>query len=136
MGAEPVRVEPVRAAELVGALSLATDLGTGQPLEHAIRTAIIAVRLALAAGASRETQIDTFYVALLHSAGCTSDGHEATALYGDDIVPRAAWALVDGGDHDAVVAFFQANVGVGREPAVRAAMVEDLLRRGAPEARP
>ncbi len=25
---------PIRAAEVVGALSLATDLGTGQPLEH------------------------------------------------------------------------------------------------------
>ena len=25
--------EPIRAAEVVGALSLATDLGTGQPLE-------------------------------------------------------------------------------------------------------
>lgn len=127
--------EPIRAAELVGALSLATDLGTGQPLEHALRTAIIAVRLAIVAGATRSVQVDTFYVALLHSAGCTSDGHEATQLYGDDIAPRAAWALVDGGDHDEVVAFFHANVGVGREPAVRAAMVEDLLRRGAPEAR-
>ena len=31
------RVEqPIRAAELVGALSIATDLGTGQPLEHAV----------------------------------------------------------------------------------------------------
>jgi ketosteroid isomerase-like protein len=26
--------QPIRAAEIVGALSLATDLGTGQPLEH------------------------------------------------------------------------------------------------------
>jgi len=37
--------ERVRAAEVVGALSLATDLGTGQPLEHALRTAVLAVRL-------------------------------------------------------------------------------------------
>jgi hypothetical protein len=36
---------PIRAAEVVGALSLATDLGTGQPLEHALRTAVLAVRL-------------------------------------------------------------------------------------------
>src|SRR5437660_1400768 len=36
---------PVRAAEVIGAMSIATDLGTGQPLEHALRTAILAVRL-------------------------------------------------------------------------------------------
>jgi hypothetical protein len=38
------RERPIRAAEVVGALSLATDLGTGQPLEHAMRTAVLAVR--------------------------------------------------------------------------------------------
>ena len=37
--------QPIRTAEVVGALSLATDLGTGQPLEHALRTAVLAVRL-------------------------------------------------------------------------------------------
>jgi hypothetical protein len=36
---------PIRAAEVVGALSLATDLGTGQPLEHALRSAVLGVRL-------------------------------------------------------------------------------------------
>jgi len=41
----PAVEEPIRAAEVVGALSLATDLGTGQPLEHALRTAVLAVRL-------------------------------------------------------------------------------------------
>ena len=44
--------QPIRAAEVVGALSLATDLGTGQPLEHALRTAVLAVRLGELAGAS------------------------------------------------------------------------------------
>ena len=80
--------QPVRAAEVVAALSLATDLGTGQPLEHALRTAVLAVRLGELAGASAQELADTYYVALLHSSGCTSDGHEAAQLYGDDIVPE------------------------------------------------
>ena len=46
----PVKELPIRAAEVVGALSLATDLGTGQPLEHALRTAVLAVRLGELAG--------------------------------------------------------------------------------------
>jgi hypothetical protein len=95
-------VEPdapqVRAAEVVGAVSLATDLGTGQPLEHTLRTAILAVRLGDLAGASPQELRDAYYVSLLHSFGCTSDAPEATELYGDDIVPRAAFALVDGGN--------------------------------------
>ena len=48
---QPSVEEPIRAAEVVGALSLATDLGTGQPLEHALRTAVIAIRLGELAGA-------------------------------------------------------------------------------------
>jgi hypothetical protein len=42
--------QPIRAAELVAALSIATDLGTGQPLEHAVRSAVLAVRLGELAG--------------------------------------------------------------------------------------
>ena len=35
----------VRLAELVAVLSLASDLGMGQPMEHAMRTCLIALRL-------------------------------------------------------------------------------------------
>ncbi len=126
---------PVRAAEIVGALSLATDLGTGQPLEHALRTAILAVRLGELAGATRQELSDTYYVALLHSAGCTSDGHEAAQLYGDDIVPRAAFALVDSGNPAEVLAFLRSNVGLGRGPELRAAMIEEAIAHGLPIAK-
>src|SRR5436309_11112930 len=87
--------QPIRAAELVGALSLATDLGTGQPLEHALRTAVLSVRLGEAAGATEDDRRDAFYVSLLHSSGCTSDAHELAAVFGDDIAPRAAFSRVD-----------------------------------------
>ena len=36
----------VRRAELVALLSLGTDLGLGQPMEHMIRACLIALRLA------------------------------------------------------------------------------------------
>ena len=117
----------IRAAEVVGAVSLATDLGTGQPLEHTLRTAILAVRLGELAGASEPELADAYYVALLHSFGCTSDGPEATELYGDDIAPRAAFALVDAGNLEEVGAFLTATVGGGRPPDVREAMVADAL---------
>src|SRR5213596_3065137 len=90
--------QPLRAAELVGALSLATDLGTGQQLEHALRTAVLAVRLGELAGASAKELADTYYVALLHASGCTSNSHEATQLFGEDIMHRAAFFLIDPAD--------------------------------------
>jgi hypothetical protein len=39
---------PLRLAEAAGVLSLATDLAMGQPLEHGLRTAVLALRTAQA----------------------------------------------------------------------------------------
>ncbi|MCU1475144.1 MAG: LuxR family transcriptional regulator, partial [Amnibacterium sp.] len=49
-GARPQR------AELIAALSLAIDLGLGLPLEHMLRSCIIAMRLADLLGADAETR--------------------------------------------------------------------------------
>ncbi|MGE0227095.1 MAG: HD domain-containing phosphohydrolase [Dehalococcoidia bacterium] len=125
----------IRAAELCAALSLATDLGSGQPLEHALRTAVLAVRLGERCGVSPADLTDVYYVALLHASGCTSDGHEAQHLYGDDIEPRAAFALLDTADVDEIVAFLRGYVGADRPPAERTALVEYALRNGLPLAR-
>jgi HD-GYP domain-containing protein (c-di-GMP phosphodiesterase class II) len=117
----------VRAAELVGALSLASDLGTGQPLEHALRTAVLAVRLGGLADASTDELADTYYVALLHASGCTSNSHEATQLFGEDITHRAAFFLIDPADPEQVLAFYRTHVAPGRPAEVRERMIEAAL---------
>jgi HD-GYP domain-containing protein (c-di-GMP phosphodiesterase class II) len=117
----------VRAAEVIGAMSIATDLGTGQPLEHALRTAILAVRLGELAELAPSELVDAYYISLLHSFGCTSDATEQTELFGDDIEPRAKFALVDGGNPEEVVAFLKDVVGQGRPPKVRGEMVAYAL---------
>ena len=127
--------QPIRAAEVVGALSLATDLGTGQPLEHALRTAVLAVRLGELAGASSQELVDTYYVALLHASGCTSNGHEAIQVYDDDIAHRAAFFLIDTTNPAEVLAFYRANIGAGRPPEVRAALIEEAIANAGPRAR-
>src|SRR3954453_7657863 len=131
----PSRERPIRAAELVAALSIATDLGTGQPLEHAVRTAALAVRLGELAGASTDELSDTYYDALLHDSGCTSNGHEAAQLFGDDIAHRAAFYLVDPTNPAEVLEFYRSNVGLGRPEEVRATMIEDAIANAAPRAR-
>src|SRR3954470_2561122 len=126
---------PMRAAEVVGALSIATDMGTGQPLEHALRSAVLSVRLGELAGASAQTLSDTYYVALLHASGCTSNGHEATQLYGDDIEHRAAFYLIDPTNPAEILGFYKTYVGVGRSPEVRAKLIEDAIANAGPRAR-
>src|SRR3954466_1369080 len=126
----PAAERPIRAAEGVGALSLASDLGTGQPLEHALRSAVLSVRLGELAGASAKDLADTYYVALLHASGCTSNGHEAALLYGDDIQHRAAFFLIDTTNPAEVLAFYRAYVGAGRPPEVREALIEAVLADG------
>src|SRR6266853_2011521 len=135
VGSVPTAERPIRAAEVVGALSLATDLGTGQPLEHALRTAVLAVRLGELAGASARELTDTYYVALLHASGCTSNGHEAAQVFGEDIEHRAAFFLIDTANPAEVLAFYRAYVGAGRSPEVRATMIEEAIANAGPRAR-
>lgn len=131
----PSAERSIRAAEVVGALSLATDLGTGQPLEHALRTAVLAVRLGELAGASARELADTYYVALLHASGCTSNGHEAAQLFGDDIAHRAAFFLIDTTNPGEVLAFYRSHVGAGRSPEDRATMIDEAIANAGPRAR-
>lgn len=73
-------------AELVGALSLATDSANGVRPQTAIRTAILAVDLARASGAATDVQRAAFWTALLRFIGCTSFAHEtARWAAGDDL---------------------------------------------------
>jgi HD-GYP domain-containing protein (c-di-GMP phosphodiesterase class II) len=74
----------VRLAELVAALSLATDLGLGLPQEHVLRQTVIAERLAAAAGLSPSQRAAVFYVSILAWVGCISDSHEMARWFGDD----------------------------------------------------
>jgi HD-GYP domain-containing protein (c-di-GMP phosphodiesterase class II) len=80
-------------AELTVALSLATDLGTGQPIEHGLRTCWLALAVSKALGLDASTRSCVYYVALLRFVGCTSDASETAALVGgDDIAFNAAMA--------------------------------------------
>ena len=75
----------VRLAELVAALSLGVDLGFGQPMEHALRQCLIALRLAERMGLDEDQRAIVYYTAMLVSVGCHSDAHEQAKWFGDDI---------------------------------------------------
>ena len=82
-----------RLAELTVALSLATDLGTGQPMEHGLRTCWLSLRTAEALGLDAAARSCVYYVALLRFLGCTSDAADTAVLAGgDDVAFNAAMA--------------------------------------------
>lgn len=74
----------VRLAEVLAAVSLASDVGHDQPLEKSLRNTIIAVRLGEELGLARGELSAVYYVALLRSMGCTSNSHETAVLMGGD----------------------------------------------------
>src|SRR5215468_9164703 len=79
---------PLRLAEAAGALSLATDLAMGQPLEHGLRTAVLALRVAQAMGLPEDDQVTVFYTGLLHFAGCTAESEIDARFFGDELSAR------------------------------------------------
>ena len=73
-----------RLAELTIALSLATDLGLGQPMEQGLRTCWLSLAASEQLGLDAATRSAVYYVALLRFVGCTSDASETAVLAGGD----------------------------------------------------
>jgi hypothetical protein len=82
---ETPRDERVRAAEVIGALCLATDLGMGFPFEHGLQSTFIAMRLADRFGVDPATASQTYYACLLSHSGCTTDAHLTPQVYGGSL---------------------------------------------------
>jgi HD-GYP domain-containing protein (c-di-GMP phosphodiesterase class II) len=73
--------EPVRAAELIAAACLATDLSMGFPFEHGLHATLMAMRLADLLDVDRETESQTYYASLLMYSGCTTDVDIAPRIF-------------------------------------------------------
>src|SRR5690349_15316403 len=79
----------VRLAELVATLSLGTDLGLGQPMEHVIRQTLIALRMGDQLGLDEAERAVVYYAGLLAWVGCHTDAYEQAKWFGDDIALKA-----------------------------------------------
>jgi HD-GYP domain-containing protein (c-di-GMP phosphodiesterase class II) len=87
-----------RTLELLGGLSLVTDIGTGSPLEESLKRCLVAARLSKIIGCTNEEVRDVLYTALLQHLGCTAYAHEVARVWGDDVVTTRLSFLSSSGE--------------------------------------
>jgi hypothetical protein len=85
----------ISRAEVVGALSIATDMAMGQPLGSGLRICLTALELAERAGAQADLRARVYYVALLRHVGCTAESDSFASLVGDEVAFRGAASTLD-----------------------------------------
>jgi HD-GYP domain-containing protein (c-di-GMP phosphodiesterase class II) len=113
--------ERVRLTEVLAALSLATDIGTGRPLGHGARTCVNATAIGKQLGFASERLRTVFHVSLLRFLGCTADSRDtAEAVGGDDLGFNAAMGPVFFGGVPEIARAMVSSVGTN----------ESVLRRG------
>src|SRR3954451_13379631 len=93
----------VRLAEMVAMISLGTDLGMGQPMEHVMRQSLIALRLAERLGLDETTRAVVYYVGLISWVGCHVDAYEQAKWFGDDLALKRDARQLDLADQAAQV---------------------------------
>src|SRR5689334_13952822 len=119
----------VRLADLVGAFSLATDLGLGLPMDHVLRSWRIAAALGEHLGVEADGRGALYYVVTLAWVGCVADTPEVAALFGDDIAFRADSYEVDFAGLP-LLGFMLRHVGAGSPTLRRIRLGANLMATG------
>ena len=96
---KPMSQHGLRLAELLAAVSLATDLAHDVAAESALRDALLAVELARLMGWTGADVSDAYYLALLYHIGCTGAVAAQSRLgAGDDVTVRRWMSEADYAD--------------------------------------
>lgn len=129
----------LRTADLLGALSVASDLAAGLPAEHALRSCYIGMRIADHLTLSAEQRADLYYAELLMDVGCTAwTSQVAASVLGDDIIARRKLAFeTDTANPSAVFGWLLHYMAVDAPLPTRASRIvkfaiqgKDFMREG------
>jgi hypothetical protein len=113
----------------VATLSLGSDMGLGQPMEHVIRQTMIALRMSELLGLDESERAVVYYAGLLAWVGCHTDAYEQAKWFGDDIRVKADGFLVA----ELGPGWLFGHLGSGRPPLERARLAMAFVgaaRRG------
>jgi HD-GYP domain-containing protein (c-di-GMP phosphodiesterase class II)/DNA-binding CsgD family transcriptional regulator len=123
--------QPSRLAELIAALSLATDLGMGQPMEQALNTCLLSMKVSRELALPDADLSDVYYLALLRFVGCTADAHAAAAAVGgNEIGDRAGLATVLMGEMSEFLGYMLRHYAEDQPPITRMRLLVSALTEG------
>jgi HD-GYP domain-containing protein (c-di-GMP phosphodiesterase class II) len=121
----------LRLAELLGALSLATDLAHQVPPETALRDALLSVAFARHLGLNGQELSDVYYLALVSHLGCTAYAEEQGSVSaGDDGGMRQVFAEADFGDPLELARLAVTKLASHSGPLDRVKALADFARAG------
>ena len=120
----------VTLAELLAVLSLATDLGMGQPMEHVLSQCLIAIRLAERMGLDEAEREVVYYSALVAWVGCHVDAYEQAKWFGDDTALKSDFRRTDFATAASGPLFMLRHLGAGRPGVERARLGVVFLGEG------
>jgi len=119
-----------RLAEILAALSLASDLGLGAPLERGLRSCLVGGHLAGLAGLSPDEGRRLYFAGFLVMLGCTSGAAQTGEMFGDEFVAHRGLAPLVMGPQTQMLGWIVRNVGAGEPPWRRTAQIGRTLRAG------
>src|SRR6266571_6712489 len=120
-------VPGLRLAELIASLSLAIDLGLGQPMEHFLRACLLAVRLGKILDLSEQELSEVYYLGLIRHLGCTAQAYEVADICGDDLALNSWMLAVDQGHPTEMLGAFFQHLGKGESTLRRTRLLVTAL---------
>ena len=121
----------VALSEVLGALSYALDITEGELPGHAVRSAVIGMRLAEAIGLGDVHRAALFYALLIKDAGCSSNAARLSELFAaDDHAAKRALKVVDWTKPVTLAAYTARAVAPGLSPVAKARAMRRLVSEG------
>ena len=116
----------VRRAEVLAALSISIDLGLGLPMEHVLRSSLVASMLADELDLDADQRACVYYTNLVLWIGCHADSHEFSHWFGDDLAMRRGSYDLDWRGLP-YLSYLLQHTGSGRPAAQRVRMLIALM---------
>ena len=119
-----------RLAEVVAALCVATDMGTGKPPGRGLRVSLVALRLAELMGLPEAERSRVYYTSLLAMLGCTAQSSPAAAVFGDEIAFGTMFAPLVNAPRAEMMGYLLRNYAADERFARRLRRVFRLMTAG------
>lgn len=88
----------IRRADFMMVLAYASDLATGHSRDFALKSCVLAMRIAELAGVSEQVRRNAYHQSMLRYVGCNADTDLLSATFGDEIALRQDLVGLDMGN--------------------------------------